>query len=100
MGLSRVKVTEVKVDTKGDRPSAPCPFDDNWSLSGNRKREPGSSQISPGKSDLGTVTHILAMFPTEPAGQTDGFYRIPNSGPTWKSSLPAILVEALLFTAW
>lgn len=36
VGLSTVKVTKVKVDTKEDGPSAPCPFGDNWSLSGKR----------------------------------------------------------------
>lgn len=40
----------------------------------------------------------LAMFPMKPVSQTDGFHRTLNSGPTRKSSLPVMVVEALLST--
>lgn len=43
------------------------------------------------------VTEALAMFPMEPVSQTDRFYGIPNSRPP-RSSLPFMIVEALLFT--
>lgn len=36
VGLPGVEVTKAKVDTKGDRPSAPYSFGENWSLSGKR----------------------------------------------------------------
>lgn len=111
--LPRFKINNMKVDTKRDRPSAPCPVGHNWSLSGERLKPRQRNDTFQTLHGLGKENQVLltsffwgrltwelsprlAMFSTKPVSQTDRFHRIPNSGPTRKSSLPVMVVEALL----